>query len=73
MYHIIEIQTNGSSSQIVTPIPSAENLYEADSIFYQKMSYAAISQVPVHSVVMIDENGLLLRNGSYNHSEQQEE
>ena len=73
MYHVIEIQTNGSSSVIVTPIPSAENLYEADSIFHQKMSYAAISQVPIHSVVMIDENGLLLRNGSYNHSEQQEE
>ena len=73
MYHIIEIQTTNNNSVIVTPIPSSENKYEADSIFHQKMSYAAISQVPIHTVVMINEEGILMRSGSYNHTEEQQE
>ena len=67
MYHIIEIQTNGSSSAIVTPIPSAETKNEAESIFHQKLAYAAISEVPFHSVVLIDDRGIVSMSGTYEH------
>ena len=67
-YQIIEIQTTGNTSVVVTPIPSSVDQYEAESIFHQKMSYAAISSVPVHSVVLLNEKGCVLMNGSYNHT-----
>ena len=73
MYHIIEIQTTGNISTIVQPIPFASELNEAESIFHQKMSYAAISTVPVHSVALLDENGLVLMNGSYKHTQEENE
>ena len=71
MYHIIEIQTTGNSSVIVTPIPSAADLNEAESIYHQKMSYAAISSIPVHSVVLLNEEGCVEMNGSYKHEAMQ--
>ena len=73
MYHIIEIQTTGESSVIVTPIPSASERNEAESIFHQKMSYAAISDVPLHSVVLLSDEGLVMMNGAYRHNVEPEE
>lgn len=69
MYHVIEIQTMGDTSVVVTPIPSSADRNEAESIFYQKMSYAAVSSVPVHSVALLSETGCVIMNGSYQHSE----
>ena len=67
MYHIIEIQTTDTSSVVVTPIPSAQNQNDAESIYHQKMSYAAISSVPVHAVVMVNDHGTIVMNGYYAH------
>lgn len=67
MYQIIEIQTTGNTSVVVTPIPSSADRNEAESIYHQKMSFAAVSSVPVHSVVLLDEDGCVLMNGSYKH------
>ena len=67
MFHIIEIQTTGDTSVVVTPISSSADRNEAESIFHQKMSYAAVSSVPVHSVVLLSETGCVIMNGSYQH------
>ena len=67
MFHIIEIQTAGDSSAVVTPIPVTADRNEAESIYHQKMAYAAVSSVPVHSVALLSETGCVLMNGSYKH------
>jgi len=67
MFHIIEIQTAGNSSVIVTPIPVTADKNEAESIYHQKMSYAAVSSVPIHSVVLLQDDGTVVMNGSYEH------
>ena len=67
-YQIIEIQTTENGSIVVTPIPISADRNEADSIYYQKMSYAAVSSVPIHSVALLNENGCILLNGSYRHN-----
>ena len=67
MFSIIEMQTTGSSMAVVTPIPVYENQNEAESVFHQKMSVAAISSVPIHAVAMLNERGEVILNGSYTH------
>lgn len=68
MYCIIETQTSGSSMAVVTPIPVYSDRNEAESAYHAKMSAAAVSSVAVHSVVMLDEKGCVILNGSYEHA-----
>ena len=55
-YYILEIQgyTNGTFAYL---IDSADTFNSAESIFYDKCHYAAVSTLPVHTVIMLDSDG----------------
>ena len=66
MYIVMELQKSaeGVVSNLVT---SHENLAEAESKYYAILSAAAVSQIPVHSAVLVSEEGFPVRNQCYKH------
>ena len=67
MYIVIELQKNteGQVSNIVT---GYENLAEAESKYYAVLSAAAIGSVPVHSAVIVSEEGFPVKHQCYKHA-----
>ena len=66
MYIIQEIQTNGGQVAFVPPVVK-ETRQEAESDYYIKLGYAAISSVDVHSVIMYTDEGFPIMHGCYKH------
>ena len=65
MYVVIELQAwNGTVANIVTTHETEES---AMSKFHTIMAAAAVSSVPVHSAVVLTEEGYPVRNESYRH------
>jgi hypothetical protein len=67
MYIINEIQTTGNQSALLPALTYADR-NEAESAYHMKLGSAAISSVPVHTVVMFDEHGNLLKREFYEHA-----
>lgn len=66
MYIVIELQKNaeGVVSNIVT---AYENLAEAESKYYAVLSAAAVSTIPVHSAIIVSEEGFPVKHQCYKH------
>lgn len=70
MFLVVELQTNnGQMAHIAT---AYETRGQAESKFHQILAAAAVSEVPVHAAVIIDDHGLLLGSGTYVHPEEVE-
>lgn len=69
MFIVIEAQKTGN--QVATLTWSFVNQNEADSKFHQVMAAAAVSQVPVHSCLVIDEYCQIYQNGTYTHKQEE--
>ena len=72
-YLIIEIQKFADGTIATPPINTADTLNEARSTFYSKCAVAAVSDVPVHSVVLLTETGQTQGLESFNHTDNQED
>ena len=68
MYIVIELQTNGSG-QVANLVTTYEDKNEAESKFHQILSAASVSNVPVHSAVILTETGMMERQECYIHKE----
>lgn len=66
MYIIQEIQTNNGQTSLLPPINKEDKL-GAESEWHTKMGFAAISDVQVHTVIMYDEHGNMVKQGYYEH------
>jgi hypothetical protein len=66
MYIIQEIQTNNSQTALL-PALTYTNRDEAESAYHMKLGSAAISTVSIHTVIMYDEHGNILRREYYEH------
>ena len=66
-YLVIEIQTNadGTVGNIVT---SHDTMEQAYSKFYDVLSAAAVSSVPRHAAVLLQNDGSLVTMNSFDHS-----
>lgn len=66
MYIVVELQKNaeGVVSNIVT---SHETLAEAESKYYSVLAAAAVSDIPVHSAIIVSEEGFPVRHECYKH------
>lgn len=64
MYIVIELQKNaeGVVSNLVT---SHNTLAEAESKFYTILAAAAINEVPVHSAIIVSEEGFPVKHQCY--------
>lgn len=64
-YLVIELQTNnGTTANIVKQYAT---LPQAESAFYSICASAVISTVEVHSVIIIDETGFVMKNECFKH------
>lgn len=68
MFAVIEFQTDGSGNvaHIMTDHPTKA---EAESKYHQVLAAAAISQVPIHSAVIITPEGVVQKSQCYKHEE----
>lgn len=66
MYIVIELQKNeyGGVSNIVT---EHSTLAEAESKYYTVLASAAVSKLPIHSAVLVSEEGFPIKNQCYKH------
>lgn len=66
MYIVIELQKNadGVVSNLVT---SHNTLAEAESKYYSVLAAAALSTIPVHSAIIVSEEGFPVKNQCYKH------
>lgn len=59
-YIVMEMQTNNGTTAIVTPATYSDR-NQAESKFHQILQAAAVSNVKVHTAVMLTEDGRLAR------------
>lgn len=66
MYIVIELQKTkeGHVSNLVT---EHATLAEAESKYHSVLAYAAISDIPVHSAVILSEEGFCVNSKCYKH------
>lgn len=66
MFIVIELQKNadGVVSNIVTSYPT---LAAAESKYYSVLASAAIGDVPVHSAIIVSEEGFPVKHQCYKH------
>lgn len=69
-YVIIELQKFADGTIAVPPVSTADDFFNASSVFHGKCEVAAISNVPVHSVVLLTEAGQTMDYASYNHTDE---
>ena len=66
-YIILEAQTDGNGQTAFLP-PEQENTEQAaDSLYYAKLSAAAVSNVPLHTAFYLDWEGKLIASKYYRH------
>lgn len=64
MLIVMEIQKSTNVSTIVT---AHETRSEAEQKYHTVLAYAAVSNIPVHSAVMISDNGDFIKTESFEH------
>lgn len=67
-YIILESQTTNGTTAVLTTIKSDRN--EAEQEYHSKLSFAAVSVVPLHAVTMLSENGRVIKSEAYSHETQ---
>ena len=73
MYIVLEVQKNlDGTGAIVTPIPVYNTLPEAESCWHSKLAYACISTVPIHTIILLDDDANTIRRETYLHQPQPE-
>jgi len=66
MYIIIEMQTSGGVTAVVTPVVK-DTLAEAQQAFYGTCSYAAVSAVQLHVVLLLHASGNVIDSKAFRH------
>lgn len=66
MYRVIELQTTGDTTSLIDHADFATK-NEAESKLHGVAMYAAISQVEVHSVVVLNPEGNVIKKETYKH------
>lgn len=70
-YLVIEIQKAADGTIAVPPVATYDNLLDALSKYHTVLAAAAVSSVPVHSCVILNDVGQEVRLDSYNKSDGQ--
>lgn len=63
---VVELQKNedGTLTHLVT---SKDEQAEAESKYHEILKFAAVSAIPVHSAVILSEEGFLVKRECYKH------
>lgn len=68
-YYVLEIQKHPDGGYAYLMDDTAANYREAESKAYGKLQYAALSNLPVHTVTIIDEEGTAYNPKCYRNEE----
>lgn len=71
MYVILEMQTNNGVTAIV-PAVVKETRELAEQEYHSRLSYAAVSTVEIHTVVMLNAEGGKIKGECYKHQAEAE-
>ena len=66
MYILQEIQTTNNNTALV-PAQTFADKHQAEQAYHTALAAAAVSNVTVHAVVLLDENGNVVRREFYEH------
>lgn len=74
MYFVFEIQKqeNGSCACLVYH-EDGWNYFQAESVYFGKLQYAAISTIPIHTVMLCDAEGSVYGTKTYDRQAKAEE
>lgn len=72
-YIVIEIQKAADGTVAIPPINTYDSFFEALSRYHTILAAAAVSNVPVHTAVVLNEVGQEIRMDSYNKADGQVE
>lgn len=72
-YLVIELQKFADGTLAVPPVATFDSWFEAVSRYHSILATAAISDVPVHSCVILTETGQEIKMDSYNKADGQVE
>ena len=73
MFIVLEVQKNlDGTGAIVAPIPVYNTLPEAESCWHSKLAVACISSVPIHTIILMDDDANTIRRETYLHQPQPE-
>lgn len=67
MFIVQEIQTAADGTVTMLPPIMRDDPQQAESEFHLKLCYAAISELPAHAVIILDETGALKKRECYFH------
>lgn len=68
-YVVIEIQKFSDGTIAVPPVNTYDSFFDAASRYHTILAAAAVSEVPVHSAVMLTETGQQIRLDTFNHTD----
>ena len=69
MYIVIEMQTNNGVTTVVTPIKTFTDINKAYEAYYQTLMYASVSEVGIHTAMILTERGDVVRVEHFEHVE----
>lgn len=72
MFVVIELQRTGENT-LGTIVTTHIERNDAEQKYHQILAAAAISEIDIHSAVMLNENGQRIKGETYRHNDIQEE
>lgn len=72
MYIVLEIQKNKNGQVAILPYQFAD-IHQAENKYHTILAYASVSDLPVHTAMIITEYGFVLKCEYYEHEEEPEE
>lgn len=64
-YVVIELQDMGS--QVANIVTAYDSVNQAEQKYHEALSAAAVSQVPIHSAIMMNSEGQYIKSEGYDH------
>lgn len=69
-YIIIEIQKANNGEVAIVPPATYAEYAQAEQTYHQALSFAAVSAVDVHSVIMLSDTGDRIKGQTYYHGQE---
>lgn len=66
-YIVIEIQKFADGTVAIPPVSTYDTFFEAASRYHAILAAAAISELPVHTAMILTDTGAQLRMDTFNH------
>lgn len=67
MYIVVEIQTSVDGN-VSTLVNSYDTIEKAENKYHTVLAYAAVSSLPVHTAILLTNEGIVIKSERYKHS-----